>query len=254
MFFRTIWESIDFTISGFVKGLAAFIMGNLIWFAIIYWIMTLFFKDKQANSYTWIIFSSIYGVLVMLAIISAWKNTKSDLFYYKKEPTLESLVQELTNEAASCASHVHNFKELIRRKYIRESSDIETIDAMTGIEFENHLNYFFEKQGYTVKTTPATGDNGVDLLIKKAKIMTAVQCKRYSNSVGVSAVQEIYTGASFYNCKEALLITSASFTAPAKKMSEKLGVILWDREELIRQLAYIETKESWDEYLIRYYD
>ncbi|WP_374992129.1 restriction endonuclease [Paenibacillus sp. LHD-38] len=73
----------------------------------------------------------------------------------------------------------------------------------------------------------------------KNKIMTGVQCKRYSNSVGVSAVQEVYTGASFYNCNEALLITSSSFTAPAKKMAQKLGVILWDREELIRQLAFL---------------
>jgi HJR/Mrr/RecB family endonuclease len=165
------------------------------------WILTLFFNDEQASTYTWIIIPSLYGIVITLIIIFGWRETKSKLSYYAEEPTLETTVQELTKKAASSVSHVHTFKESIRRKYIRESSNIEAIDVMSGTEFENHLKYFFEQQGYTVKTTPASSDNGVDLLIRKNKIMTAVQCKRYSNSVGVSAVQEVYTGASFYNCK-----------------------------------------------------
>lgn len=253
LFFNSMWEDINFSLSGIIKGLTMFLIGNAIWFGIIYWILTLFFNDEQANTYTWIIITSLYGIAISLFFIFSWRETESELSYYAEEPTLETTVQELTKKATLSVSHVQAFKESIRRKYIRESANIESIDAMSGIEFENHLKYFFEQQGYTVKTTPASGDNGVDLLITKNKITTAVQCKRYRNSVGVSAVQEVYTGASFYNCKEALLITSSSFTAPAKKMAHKLDVILWDRQELIRQLAPMQTKVSWDEYLNHYY-
>lgn len=40
--------------------------------------------------------------------------------------------------------------------------------------------------------TKASGDGGVDLILLKDGIKTAVQCKRYSGNVGVSAIQEVY--------------------------------------------------------------
>jgi len=36
--------------------------------------------------------------------------------------------------------------------------DIDDIDEMTGIEFEQFLYFKFRKQGYKVKTTPVSGD------------------------------------------------------------------------------------------------
>jgi hypothetical protein len=140
LFFSSMWEDFNFSLFGLIKGLSMFLISNVIWFGIIYWILTLFFNDEQASTYTWIIISSLYGIVITLIIIFGWRETKSKLSYYAEEPTLETTVQELTKKAASSVSHVHTFKESIRRKYIRESSNIEAIDVMSGTEFENHLN------------------------------------------------------------------------------------------------------------------
>jgi len=43
-----------------------------------------------------------------------------------------------------------------RKKYLK--SNIQNIDSMTGIEFEEYLKAHFEKKGYKVESTPASND------------------------------------------------------------------------------------------------
>ncbi len=46
-------------------------------------------------------------------------------------------------------------------------SGIDEIDQMTGRQFEEYVGTLFEKHGYRITYTPATGDFGADLILKK---------------------------------------------------------------------------------------
>jgi restriction system protein len=63
-----------------------------------------------------------------------------------------------------------------------------------------------------------------------------IQLKRQKNKVGVSAIQQVYTAKKLNRAQEALVITTSDFTEPAKKMAKQLGVELWNRQRLLKEL------------------
>ncbi len=99
----------------------------------------------------------------------------------------------------------------------------------SGEEFEQYCARLLERNGYTkVKTTPGSGDHGVDLLAEKDHLTFAFQCKYYSSPVGNAAVQQVYSGKSIYKRNIGVVITNSTFTKQAIDDAEKLGILLWD--------------------------
>lgn len=113
----------------------------------------------------------------------------------------------------------------------------ETVDDMSGTDFENFMANVFDQKGYAVQTTPASGDQGVDLLVTIDDRKVAVQLKRYTAPVGNAAVQAAFAGMFHYKAKEAWVITTSSFTPGAKQLAKSTGVRLIDRRELEEWLS-----------------
>jgi len=120
-------------------------------------------------------------------------------------------------------------------KYDR--SDMKKIDDMNGREFEEYLAMHFEQQGYRTKLTPKSNDYGADLILNKNGEKTVVQAKRYGNSVGNSAIQEVLGAKGYYNASKGMVISNSYFTANAKALAEANNVELWDREKLIKMFG-----------------
>ena len=60
---------------------------------------------------------------------------------------------------------------------------------MTGIEYESRVADYLKSKGYWgVKVTQASGDYGIDVTAHKNGKKYAVQCKYYSQPVGIAAV------------------------------------------------------------------
>lgn len=96
-----------------------------------------------------------------------------------------------------------------------------------GNNYEHFVADVLKNQGYTnVQVTQQSGDYGIDVLAQKGRDKYAVQCKHYSDPVGVKAIQEAYSGMMYYKCDRAMVITNSSFTKPAMQMAHKLGVEL----------------------------
>ena len=124
-----------------------------------------------------------------------------------------------------------------RKRYL--NSTLETVDAMSGEEFEEFLKAHFEKMGYEVQLTPGTNDYGIDLICKSRNNSNkdqengfVVQAKRYKGKVGVAAVQQVIAGTKYYNCKYGMVITNSFFTKNAWELAKKSGITLWDRNVL----------------------
>ena len=133
-------------------------------------------------------------------------------------------------------NHEEELKQVkYSRKLHTDSSDnplLRTrIDSLTGEGFEQYCVDLLLLAGYeNIKTTPHTGDKGIDIICEKDGKKYGVQCKRYSSSVGVKAVQEAFAGAGYYECDVPVVITNNYYTDAATQMAEKIGVVLWDRE------------------------
>jgi HJR/Mrr/RecB family endonuclease len=117
------------------------------------------------------------------------------------------------------------------------ASSLKEIDAMTGHEFERFLAKLFQRMGYRALVVGASGsDFGADLVIEKGGVKIAVQAKNYDRGrVGNDAVQQAIAGATYYDCKAAMVVTNVSYTKAALMQAQGCSlfpVTLWNRTDL----------------------
>jgi restriction system protein len=106
--------------------------------------------------------------------------------------------------------------------------------AMSGIEFEDHVARIARASGTPVIMTPVTGDFGVDLVVGRRPHRLAIQCKRQSRPVGAGAVQEVVAGAPMHDCAHTMVVTNHDFTPAARKLAEQHGCVLVAGGDLTR--------------------
>ncbi len=131
-----------------------------------------------------------------------------------------------------CCYKIHQ-RIAYRNIYRRGEWTLQDLDDMDGYAFEDLTCDILAANGFDfAQSTQASIDFGVDVLAEKEGILYAIQCKRYTAPVGIEAVQQVYAGCAFYDCHVAVVLTNQHFTASARQLAEKIGVILWDRRDL----------------------
>lgn len=108
------------------------------------------------------------------------------------------------------------------------------IDQMNGETFERFVGLLYQKMGYETHQTKASGDYGVDIVAEKGYQKLIIQAKRYTNKVGVSAVQEISAARNYYSVSRAAIVTNSTFTEPAQNLAKANGIALVDRLTLAK--------------------
>ena len=106
------------------------------------------------------------------------------------------------------------------------------VDRMKGDEFEDFIKEIYELLGYKVEKTKKSGDQGIDLIIKKHFKRTGIQLKRYKGAVGNSAVQEAVAGKRFYKLDRVCVLSNTVYTKSAKELARANRVELYGREDL----------------------
>ena len=130
--------------------------------------------------------------------------------------------------------------------------NIDDINNMTGEQFEKYVAEKLIEAGWLdVKTTPKSGDHGVDIFATKDGEKYVFQCKRYRQSVNTPAVQEIYTGKGVYKADYAVVITNSTYTKKAREMAKELDVKLWNLAKIdsLKNESLTE-QEAEDDFLV----
>lgn len=138
------------------------------------------------------------------------------------------------------------------------------IDAMSGRAFEKHCIMLFELSGLfpfaKYSGTKISGDYGADIIITTAYgLRISVQCKRLKNQpVRIEAVQAVVASKQYYKTDECLIITNSRLTVNAAELAEKNGVVIIDREKLIKLIEIkndymkpIMKKTQWQDFIER---
>lgn len=167
--------------------------------------------------------------------------------------SLRDIVQSINTETGQAIEQIKTSK--IREKLLQSKNDvtmqrppvgdlkeaitISVVDKYSGTEFEAFVGTLFEADGYQVEFTQASNDKGIDIIAKRNGISIGIQCKRYSSNIGISAVQEVFSGKNFYSLDKALVVTNRSFTKAAKDLADSTGVVLWDRTILDAKIKLV---------------
>lgn len=124
----------------------------------------------------------------------------------------------------------YRYKHLRNKRLLIAGNKV--IDKMSGEEFEEFLQLHFKKMGYKSHLTPLRADYGADLVLKKKGKKTVVQAKRWSQHVGVEAVQQAVASIKYYKADSAMVITNNFFTENARILAKVNDVKLIDRNSL----------------------
>ena len=106
------------------------------------------------------------------------------------------------------------------------------IDAMDGSTFELSVVDLLQVLGYEDVERIGGFDEGADILATDEGERIAVQAKRHSTPVGISAVRRLIEGMKRCGCTKGLLITNSFFTEQAIELAEVCRIELWDRKVL----------------------
>lgn len=106
---------------------------------------------------------------------------------------------------------------------------------LSGVDFEVYLSRLLKRNGFEdIRGTPASGDQGADLIAKKGDKTIVIQAKRYQGSVGNNAVQEVVAAVKFYRGDEGWVITTGTFTPSAKALAQANNIKLVDGYSLCK--------------------
>lgn len=192
--------------------------------------------------------------LAMVVIVWLWLSWQQSRSSVQAEPEINKTQQQLKHSLNFVKSRKNQLiseqKQLDEQARIQQAKlkaqqlkqaaweaqyagqQVASLDSLTGIEFEQFLATLFERQGYSVRFTPTSGDFGADLLLEKSGETIAVQAKRYSGTVGVDAIQQVVAAKAHYKCQQAWVVTTSNFTHNAKSLAKSNRVVLINRHGL----------------------
>ncbi len=141
---------------------------------------------------------------------------------------------------------------------VAEVIEGENLASMDWEDFEHLIRELFEKEfashGGEVKVTRASRDGGIDAVvfdpdpIRGGKIV--IQAKRYTNTVGVSAVRDLYGTLINEGANKGILVTTSDYGADAHEFAKGKPVVLLSGAQLLYLLekhghqARIDLKEA----------
>jgi restriction system protein len=150
------------------------------------------------------------------------------------------------------------------KRFVESYGVVQSVDSTTNLaamdweDFEHLIRELFEKEfavsGGEVKVTQASRDGGVDAVafdpdpIRGGKIV--IQAKRYTNTVGVSAVRDLYGTTMNEGATKGILVTTADFGPDAYEFAKGKPITLLNGSNLLHLLekhghhAKIDLKEA----------
>jgi restriction system protein len=116
--------------------------------------------------------------------------------------------------------------------------------AMDWEDFEHLIRELFEnefsKPGCEVKVTQASRDGGVDSVVLDSDPIhggkTVIQAKRYTNTVGVAAVRELYGTVLNEGAMKGILVTTADYGSDAYEFAKGKPLVLLNGANLLHLL------------------
>jgi len=141
---------------------------------------------------------------------------------------------------------VLNF-DMVDPRFVEESDVLSTLDQRPNLmdlspkEFENLITNLFTKMGLETRQTQASRDGGVDCVafdnrpIFGGKVV--IQAKRYKNTVGVSAVRDLFGTVQNEGASKGILVTTSGYGGASFEFASGKPLELLDGANLLSLLA-----------------
>jgi restriction system protein len=121
-----------------------------------------------------------------------------------------------------------------RRQARRAELKLSQLSALTPEGFEEFVAELFEGLGYEVEQVGGTGDEGVDLRVRRDGLRGAVQCKYHSRSVVGSPELQKFLGTIHHTgSHKGFFVTTSTFSLAAERFVAEHPIELVDGPRLV---------------------
>jgi restriction system protein len=151
---------------------------------------------------------------------------------------------------------------MVDPRFIQETDVLSTLDErpnlmdLTPGEFENLITNLFENMGLETRLTQASRDGGVDCVAYDPRPIfggkVVIQAKRYKNTVGVSAVRDLFGTMQNEGASKGILVTTSGYGKAAFEFADGKPMELLSGSNLLYLLeehagiqAKIEVPDDW---------
>jgi restriction system protein len=151
--------------------------------------------------------------------------------------------------------------DMVDPRFIQESDVLGELDDRPNLmelspkEFESLISNLFEKMGLETRQTQATRDGGVDCVAYDPRPFggkVIIQAKRYKNTVGVSAVRDLFGTMQNEGASKGILVTTSGYGKSSFEFADGKPLELLSGSHLLFLLAdhagieaRIEPPEDW---------
>ena len=180
----------------------------------------------------WLFWFLLLGILgTIVAVCSITSSIEPRVVAFKKTRLLESPVGPRIKRYEEALQTYHTVQreavrvreeaESARRRAEWERQEAERAQrrevsdhwmSLSGIEFEEELGALFRQLDYRVEPTATSGDQGVDLILRKNGKTTVVQCKSHKSPVGPAIARELLGSMVAFHADDAILACTGGFT------------------------------------------
>jgi restriction system protein len=151
---------------------------------------------------------------------------------------------------------------MVDPRFIEETDVLSELDQrpnlmeLTPKEFESLITNLFQKMGLETRQTQASRDGGVDCVAFDPRPIfggkVVIQAKRYKNTVGVSAVRDLFGTMQNEGASKGILVTTSGYGKASFEFAEGKPIELLSGSHLLYLLtehagveAKIEMPENW---------
>ena len=141
--------------------------------------------------------------------------------------------------------------DMVDKRFVKESDVLSALESRPNLmdlnpfEFEHLVANLFGKMGLDTKLTRSSRDGGVDAVafdprpILGGKVV--IQAKRYKNTVGVSAVRDLYGTMLNEGASKGILVTTSGYGPDAFEFAKDKPIELIDGGGLLYLLKQVGT-------------
>jgi len=144
---------------------------------------------------------------------------------------------------------------MVDPRFIQEQDILSTLDNRLNLmelspgEFESLITNLFQKMGLDTKLTQASRDGGVDCVAYDSRPILGgkviIQAKRYKNTVGVSAVRDLFGTVHNEGASKGILVTTSGYGKAAYDFANGKPIELISGSNLLyllKERASIEAR------------
>ena len=176
---------------------------------------------------------ALAGLMIGIGISSEWPKRLSEKIIKKKENTINGYLNYSRYKCAVSNYEYEHRKHLEQLKILQTNKEKDEkkkqyqywmeIDPW---EFEKEIGILFQRQGHSVQVTKGSGDEGIDIHLKKNGKKSIVQCKRFKAKVGPGPVRDLYGAMKAGNYDFGYIVWPSGFSDKAYEFSKGKNIKL----------------------------